>query len=182
MTCIVGLIEKETVYIAGDSAGVSGLDVTIRKDTKVFKVGEFVIGCTTSFRMINLIRFSFSPPTMSEGEDVYKYMCTRFIDALRSTFSNGGWLEKDKNIELGGTFLVGFRGRLFTIHNDFQVGESIEPFHSVGCGFPYAMAVMKCLESSDLHPLERLKQALEIATYYSGGVRPPFVFESTKIE
>ena len=58
MTCIVGMLNKGKVIIGADSAGVSGLDVQIRKDPKVFITGEFVIGCTTSFRMIELLQFS----------------------------------------------------------------------------------------------------------------------------
>ena len=36
MTCIVGYLDKKTkkVTIGGDSAGVAGLDITIRKDEK----------------------------------------------------------------------------------------------------------------------------------------------------
>ena len=55
MTCIVGLINKEnkSVTIGGDSSGLAGSDLTIRKDPKVFKNGDFIFGCTSSsFRMI----------------------------------------------------------------------------------------------------------------------------------
>lgn len=34
MTCIVGLVEASNIYIGGDSAGVSGYDLTIRADSK----------------------------------------------------------------------------------------------------------------------------------------------------
>lgn len=61
MTCIVEIVEKDRVYIGGDSAGVSDLDITMRKDVKVFRVGDFVFGCTSSFRMMQIIRFSFKP-------------------------------------------------------------------------------------------------------------------------
>jgi hypothetical protein len=37
MTCIVGYESDGKVYIGGDSAGVRGLDVTVREDSKVFK-------------------------------------------------------------------------------------------------------------------------------------------------
>ena len=68
MTCIVGYLDKKTkkVTIGGDSAGVAGLDITIRKDEKVFKVDNFIIGCTSSFRMIQLLRFSFKPPEIKQ--------------------------------------------------------------------------------------------------------------------
>lgn len=175
MTCIVGIIENEKVYIAGDSAGVAGLDITIRKDPKVFKTGEFVIGCTSSFRMINILRYSFAPPELSENEDIYKYMCTKFINAVRQSFKDAGWLEIDKNIESGGTFLVGLRGRLFKIESNFQVAESIDKFASVGCGDVYAVTVLKMLESEYLiNANDKLTKALEMAVYFSGGVRPPF--------
>jgi len=52
MTCIAGFVNKNEVWIGGDSAGVAGYNLRIRKDTKVFKVnGRFLIGYTNSFRM-----------------------------------------------------------------------------------------------------------------------------------
>lgn len=38
MTCILGYISKEDncIYIGGDSAGVSGLNIRLREDKKVF--------------------------------------------------------------------------------------------------------------------------------------------------
>ena len=62
--------EKEKVFIGGDSAGAnSGWDVRIRKYPKVFKVNDFAIGCTTSFRVIQLIRFSFKPPKINKNQE-----------------------------------------------------------------------------------------------------------------
>lgn len=53
MTCIIGYNDKENekIYMIGDSAGVSNLDVTVRSDKKVFFNGDFLFGFTTSFRM-----------------------------------------------------------------------------------------------------------------------------------
>lgn len=51
MTCIIGFIKNKKVYIGGDSAGVGGSHVTIRRDSKVFKNGNFIMGYTSSFRM-----------------------------------------------------------------------------------------------------------------------------------
>ena len=58
MTYIVWFLDKKQkkVIIGGDSAGVAGLNITVRKDVKVFEVGEFVIGCTSSFRMMQIIK------------------------------------------------------------------------------------------------------------------------------
>jgi hypothetical protein len=53
MTCIVGLVDGGRVWLGGDSAGVSGWDLTVRADRKVFRNGPYVMGFTTSFRMAN---------------------------------------------------------------------------------------------------------------------------------
>lgn len=179
MTCIVGVIDKteNKVWIGGDSAGVSGLDVTIRKDPKVFKVGEFLIGCTSSFRMIQLLMFKFRPAKISEGQDIFEYMCTDVIDSIRQCLKNGGFAEKEKEVESGGTFLIGFRGRLFRICNDYQVGECEDSFDSVGCAQDYARGYLKGTNGLGL-PEYRINKALEIATHFSGGVRPPFIILS----
>ena len=35
MTCIVGIVENDHVYIAGDSAGVAGYHLDLRADSKL---------------------------------------------------------------------------------------------------------------------------------------------------
>ena len=179
VTCIVGLIDKGKVYIGGDSAGVSGLDITLRKDVKVFKNGDFVIGCTSSFRMIQLLRFSFTPPKDSKA-DIYEYMCTDFIDAVRKCFKDGGYGGSDTTSgEVGGTFLVGYKGRLFQIYDDYQVAESAEIFDSCGCGATYALGTFFAIhKNKSISAKDKIIKALESAVHFSGGVRPPFVIES----
>ena len=192
MTCIVGIIERENdrIIIGGDSAGVGGYDVTIRKDPKVFRIGDFVFGCTSSFRMIQLLRYSFEPPDVAaplvgfsqgpETEDIFKYMCTAFVNRLRRCLSEGGYRKRKDEVEEGGQFLVGYKGRLFLIAEDFQVSESHEPFASVGCGSSYALGALKALtESTALGAREIAQKSLEIACHFSTGVRPPFTFVET---
>lgn len=177
MTLIVGIIEKEKVYIGADSAGVAGLDVTVRKDVKVFKKGDFVIGCTSSFRMIQLLRFSFTPPKRYDDQDVYEYMCTSFVNELRNVFKGGGFARRDNEVESGGFFLVGYKGRLFTIQGDYQVAEGEKNYDAVGCAESYALGALDVMDESS--PAEnRIRRALEIGAYRSGGVRPPFIIES----
>ena len=178
MTCIVGFVNKKSkkVYMGADSAGVAGLDVTIRKDLKIFKKGEFLIGCTTSFRMIQIIRFSFNPPPLIK-KDVFEYMCTDFIDEIRACFKKGGFLEKDKEAESGGCFLVGYKNRLFKIDSDFQVGESVDGHMAIGCGSSFALGSMYSTEHS--YPEYKVLEALRCAAHYSAGVRAPFTILNT---
>lgn len=179
MTCIVGIIQKGKTYIGGDSAGVgNGYQAEIRKDVKVFRVDDFVIGCTTSFRMIQLLRYSLSLPKKHPDVDIYKYMCTDFINTVRKCFRDGGFVEIDKNVERGGTFLVGWQDRLFTIYDDYQVAEMSKGYDAVGCGQAFALGGLDAMDSA-LPAEERINKVLEIATYRSAGVRPPFIIEHT---
>jgi len=171
MTCIVGIIDKENkrVIIGGDSAGVGGYDTWIRKDAKVFKVKKFIIGGTSSFRMLQLLRFSFKPPKRKKR--VYEYMCTDFVNELRKCLKKGGYARVDSNEESGGTFLVGYKGRLFRIEGDFQVGESVDAFDACGGGQSYALG---SLETSTGNAVDRVTKALEVAEKRSAGVAGPF--------
>jgi hypothetical protein len=167
------------LYIGGDSAGVSGLDVISRKDSKVFNVGEMIFGYTSSFRMGQLLRFSFNPPKHEDGLDTYEYMCTVFIDKIRKTLKKGGYTKINFNEEEGGVFLVGYRKRLFLIHSDFQVGESIDDYHSIGCGDKYALGALSILckntgVSTHLTAEYIITESLSAAAKFSGGVEGPF--------
>lgn len=175
MTCIVGVVSDNKVLIGADSAGSNGYSIANRKDVKVFKNGEFVIGCTSSFRMIQLLQYKLQPPKRHPDTDVMRYMVTEFVEAIRSCFKEGGFAETDKNVDHGGTFLVGHAGRLFKVEGDFQVGESADGFDACGCGEDVALGVIH--SNPQLEPKARLLKALETSAYFSCGVRGPFVFE-----
>lgn len=177
MTCIVGIVEKKKVYLGGDSAGVSGWNVTIRKDPKVFRVGEFVFGFTSSFRMGQLIRYQFKPPTHEKAVDAFEYLSTKWVDALRECFKKGGFASKEKDEEIGGCFLVAYRGRLFKVDSDYQIGESLSKYEATGIGESYALGALRALHKTKIKPKEKLRMALDAAEHFCMGVRSPFIFE-----
>jgi ATP-dependent protease HslVU (ClpYQ) peptidase subunit len=172
MTCIVGIAENGKVYIGGDSAGVAGLDLTVRSDEKVFKNGEFLFGFTGSFRVGQLLRFSWSPPSRSEGMDDYKFLVTTFINSIRDLLKNGGCARNKDGEEIGGFFLVGYRGKLYKVESDYQVGASVDPFMAAGCGDLIALGSM--FSTPKATPRTRLEVALKAAERFSAGVRAPF--------
>lgn len=180
MTCIVGVVGKRSVVIGGDSAGVAGYSLTVRNDRKVFRNGDFVMGFTTSFRMGQLLAFNFSPPKPRQGTDIFAYMVTDFVDAARDCMKRGGFARtKDSTSEEGGTFLVGYKGRLFRIDSDFQVGESVHGFDACGCGQEIAVgALYSSRPIADAR--KRVIDALGAAEAFSAGVRAPFFVEEAK--
>lgn len=177
MTCIVGWIEKNRVTVGGDSAGARGSHITIRADEKVFTKGEMIFGFTSSFRMGQLIRYVLKIPEQSQKMEDYEYMCSVFTDALIKCLQDKGFATVDDNVVKGGEFLVGYKGALYHIESDFQVGKSAKNYDACGCGERYALGALAATKYLKLEPTERIKRALEVATEFSSGVRPPFVIK-----
>jgi ATP-dependent protease HslVU (ClpYQ) peptidase subunit len=177
MTCIAGVVHKGKVWIGGDSAGVcDDHSLTVRSDRKVFVNGDFIMGFTTSFRMGQLLNHSFVPPQRHADQDVMRFMVTDFVNAVRECLKTGGYAERENEVESGGTFLVGYKGRLFMIGGDYQVGEAIDGFDAVGCGSDIAKGSLYA--SAKLEPRKRIEMALRAAERFSGGVRAPFHYVS----
>jgi ATP-dependent protease HslVU (ClpYQ) peptidase subunit len=179
MTCVVGYVTADgTIYLGGDSAGVgvSGWDLTVREDPKVFRRGAFLIGFTTSFRMGQLLRYTLEVPDRHEHVDAHEYISTTFVDSVRKCLEFGGFIKKESNQESGGTFIVGYEGHLFVVYDDFQVQEAKDPYCAVGCGGAYAVGAMSILvhECLGIDPFEKVRLALSVAERNSAGVRAPF--------
>lgn len=176
MTCIVGLVADGKVYIGADSAGVGGHHLSVRADRKVFRNGDFIFGFTSSFRMGNILQHAFEPRKRHPDKDIVKFMCTEFVDGVRDALKAGGFASKDKDVESGGSFLVGYAGRLFHIEDDYQVAENVAQFDACGCGREVALGALHATAS--LAPNDRIKMALDAAATWSAGVRGPFHVET----
>jgi hypothetical protein len=174
MTCIVGIIDKDRIHMGADSAALGGYDLSLRSDEKIFVAGRFIMGFTSSFRMGQLLRYAppFTPRPTAMG--VFPYMVCVVVEEIRKVFKDGGWATREKEQESGGTFLVGYAGRLFRIDSDYQVAENLDGYDACGCA---EMAARGSLFSTGrMKPIHRLKLALQAAEHNSGGVRKPFNF------
>lgn len=176
MTAIAALVHDGKVYMAGDSAGVSGFTLRQRGDAKVFVNGAMVMGFTTSFRMGQLLRWRFVAPHHPDGVDPERYMSTDFVDAVRGCLKSGGFAKRENEVEQGGNFLVGYRGQIWSVDSDYQVGTSRFPFDAVGCGDDLCMGSLYSTAEFELDPVVRLGMSLDAAEAFSSGVRSPFVF------
>ncbi|MFI9019060.1 hypothetical protein ACIGZI_34045 [Streptomyces griseus] len=180
MTVIVGLATKHRVHLGADSAGVSGLQLTVRADPKTFRNGQYVMGFTTSFRMGQLLRYSFhAPPAPPTADDLHGFMVTTWTNDLRTCLKDGGWARRDSDQEQAGTFLVGVHGRLFSIWDDYQVAEHADGYAAVGCGDDLALGALHATAHLGMAPRARLTAALAAADHHSAGVTGPYTYAST---
>lgn len=173
MTCIVGFVENGKVYIGGDSAGVLNTNIELRKDKKVFKKGDMIFGFTGSFRMGQILKYHFIAPENKKDSDL-EYLCTDFIDELTFQFLDKKYAKIDNNEAIGGTFLLGYKGHLYCVQDDFQVSELINNYDSCGCGANFALGALYAMENQSMPPEERIETALKAAEHFSNAVQGPF--------
>lgn len=173
MTCIAGVTKNGKVWIGGDSAGVyeEDLSIQVRADEKVFKSAEFLYGFCGSFRCRDIARYAFKPPPQKARQGDHEYLCTTFVDSLREALIKGGMHHEDNLLDSESSFLLGYRGGLYSIEEDFQVGRAAGDFNAVGCGAQIALGALDATPKKP--PALRIRHALEAAERWSAGVRGP---------
>lgn len=178
MTCIVALSHNGVVYMGADSYGSNGYTGTHVANPKCFKNGEFLIGCTSSFRLIDILTHNFSVPKVHDDEhsNPDRFMRTVFIDAIRSCLKTHGHITMDSGTERGGNFLVGYRGKVYEVQPDFSVLNVPDYGGSVGSGEVAARgSLWTTKDIKGMKPEMRVLKALEAAEAVTSSVRGPFV-------
>jgi len=174
MTVIVGLVKDKTVWMGSDSAGIGGLSMSHRLDSKVFVNKQVLIGYTSSFRMGQILQYNLTPPKHDPVHSNMEYMVKTFIPSVRSMLKKHGF-QKTVNGEISsGTFLVGYNGQLYQIEGDYQVCRVTESYQTCGCGGDIALGSLFSTESLNINPKKRIKIALSAAARFSAGVCKPF--------
>lgn len=177
LTCIVAVAQKGTVYMGGDSYGSNGYTGGVVNNPKCFKTGEFLIGCTSTFRIIDLLTHKLTIPKVHDDEhsDPDKFMRTNFVDAVRRCLKENGHISITNGMESGGNFLVGYRGNVYEVQPDFSVLNVPEYGASVGQGEVAARGSLWTTSLTNMKPSARVLMALESAEVCNPGVRGPFV-------
>lgn len=172
MTCIVGIEVVDGVLLGGDSATSNFYHHNVWADVpKVFELGAYVLGFTTSWRMGQLLRYRLDvgPP---DSWDVDRFMATTFVDAVRRCLADGGWRKTSDSREEGGCVLVGVAGHLYRIDSDFQSARLADGYDAIGIGDLPALGSLHTTRGDD--PQKRVLTALAAAQHVVIGVLPPF--------
>lgn len=183
MTCIVGMVKNGKCWVGGDRAGVSNSYLELSASPKVFQVGSYLIGFTTSFRMGQILQYSFIPPVLPKKIDtkkLLKFMVTEFIDSLRSTFKKAGYGKTVSGEDEAGTFIVAVEGHLFIVDSDYQVNHVLADYTAVGSGREPAIGAMFAQSKTRKSPKEQILCALKAAESCITTVRGPFDIKEIK--
>jgi ATP-dependent protease HslVU (ClpYQ) peptidase subunit len=169
--------------MGGDSAGVDShsLSITLRKDRKVFRRGEVLIGFCGSYRMGQLLRWKFAPEVQSSDATVDQYIHLYFLDEVRRVLEEGKFTSNDKGVEeIAGNFLIGYRKNIYHVESDYQIGQPVANYAACGCGRDLILGSLYTTEKCRAEPKKRIILALEAAEEYSCGVRRPFIIMNDK--
>lgn len=206
MTCIIGYLDRisHIGYIAGDSTRCS-IDVGYQdlvSGAKVFRAmanPKILIGATTSFRHIDLLKYEdIFEGLRDPGDLTHAFMVKTVVPRIHDLFCNC-WTEE--SIENGANVVIVTPHDIYEIQSDYSVICPITNYIAVGSGKPYAMA---SLYTSDAHPRmhprttsdfftdqpdnrpkwikEDLSIAMNCAERYGLGVHNPFLMLSTEGE
>jgi ATP-dependent protease HslVU (ClpYQ) peptidase subunit len=181
MTCIVAIAQNGTVYMGSDHAASDDKSgwIMSRKEPKVFKVGQYGVAFTDSFRMGQILQYNWSPPKYTPtktNSGLDKFMRTKFIDSVKVAFKDHGFGDIGGSDEdTGGVFIVGLEGRIFVVDEDFHVGENVVNYMAEGSGGMFALGALHATKNQK-NPKMRLKLALEAASEFSMSVAPPFTY------
>ena len=151
-----------------------------RKEPKCFKVGQYAIAFTDSFRMGQILQYSWTPPKYTPtktNSGLDKFMRTKFIDSVKVAFKDGGYgsIGSSSDEDTGGIFIVGLEGRIFTIDEDFHVGENVVNYMAEGSGGQIALGALYATKNQK-NPKLRIKAALEAATEFNMSVAGPYTY------
>jgi ATP-dependent protease HslVU (ClpYQ) peptidase subunit len=179
MTAVVGVVEDGRICIGADSAGTTAWGSQVLYAwPKIWRQGPYLIGICGSGRARQVLQYHADLPVPWEWEqDLVGFLVARFVPEVRRVLKDEGLAEKENNVEsFFGDFMVGFRGRLFTIESTFQVLEVAHGYDAIGSGMDVARGAM-CATVGAGCGRERVLAALEAAARHCSGVRPPFHIE-----
>jgi ATP-dependent protease HslVU (ClpYQ) peptidase subunit len=168
MTCIVGIVNNDIVYIGGDR-GISNNDNILSLcRPKVMKNGDYIIGYAGS-QGVGQLAHIMVPPAC--GKDVEKTLRTTFIKSLKTIIEEFGPSNLTES-ETHTDFLVGCKGRLFEIStNDWSVSEL--EYSAVGSGANIALGSLYTSSLYTYTPIERITYALNAAITLSPTCQGP---------
>lgn len=176
MTCVVGVIGKNEIFLGADSSGNSDNLVMPMTEVKIFKKGPFAVGYSGSLRVAQIIRYKMRTPTINQDKlkkDPMKYLSISFVNAMRKALKqDGASREISSQEENENDFIVAYNNRLFHIDGHYSVCESARDSMAIGSGMEYALGSLHTTRNSN--PEDRVKWALDAANEFCPWVMPPY--------
>jgi ATP-dependent protease HslVU (ClpYQ) peptidase subunit len=158
MTTIVGVCKNGNVTLGADSQVT---DDDRRHNSliaeKITKNNGYLIAGSGDSTPCDILQHIFVPPvpTVTERKNLYKFMITKFVPAMRECLAENEYRPDPTDKDAGFSMLIAFDGELFDIGSDFSVLLNSKGIYGVGNGAKYAIGAIEAGAS--------VERALEIA-------------------
>lgn len=179
MTCLVGLVHEGSVWIGADRLSNDGCVGTMIATSKVQRHPEMLLASSGEPRVGQLLAYAFIPPLRhAETTSDIQYLVRQWVPSLRATLDTYGVpVEEDKGGNTRWAILLGYRGHLYEIYDDFQVTESLCGWSAAGCSYKAALGALHATYGRVEDPDLRVVLALQAAEQVDIHVRGPFDIE-----
>lgn len=158
MTVVVAVKDKHGIEWGWDSSITSGDITEPMVNDKVFHLGQNIyVGVTAVLRTLQAVR-SFNPPE-NKRTDIQKYLESDFMDALIKHFEKKKVLDGMEPAKCEIEFLIGYKGRLFTVGPCFSVAEPSRDSYALGSGGMIALGSLNTTRGSAKTRVERALKA-----------------------
>lgn len=185
MTCIVGLVDKNRIWIGGDSFCSNNSTGHQLGFSKVFQKGDFIFGCSGSPRQqLILMSSEFKPEAKLPDQSNLEYVSITVVNHIKDLFFKHGCVRiKDtQTYEQDSFIIIGYGDQLFELETNFQTLNYKQDYISTGSGYQVALGALHSMKDMRLKPELRILKALEAAAHHTLHVRPPFDLVSMKVK
>jgi ATP-dependent protease HslVU (ClpYQ) peptidase subunit len=158
VTTIVGVCKNGNVTLGADSQiTTDSTRVNSLVMEKITKNNGYLIAGSGDASACDILQHIFIPPipTVTERKNLYKFMITKFVPAMKEALEENDYKSDPSDKESGFSMLIAFDGELFDISDDFSVLVSDDGIYGVGIGAKWAMGA--------LHAGASVQEALEVA-------------------
>ena len=178
MTTLAAIEGDGWAVFASDSqsSDESGF-VAMMPGGKAFDNQGIIVAGAGQVRGINLLEHAFVAPTVNMKYPD-KYITNTFIPAMRKCFLDAGYEYKreDTSVENDNIWLVGVRGHVYRIEEDYSWERNSNGIYVAGSGERFALGALEAMKADKAKNVTEakmyLKKAIQIAIKYdafSGG-------------
>jgi len=144
LTTIAGICKNGLVILGADSQVTDGdrINNDLRME-KITKNNGYLLAGAGDATPCDILQHIFIPPvpSITERKNLYKFMITKFVPAMRETLDENGWKPVTGD-DSGFSMLVAFDGELFDIGDDFSVLLNNKGIYGIGNGAKYAIGAL----------------------------------------
>jgi ATP-dependent protease HslVU (ClpYQ) peptidase subunit len=180
VTTIVALCKNGNVTMGADSQVTDGNRKNNHvKMEKISKKNGYLIAGSGDSQPCDVLQHIFVPPvpTAKEKEDMYHFMISKFVPAMRECLEENGYKNDKEDKESGFNMIIAYNGEVFDIGDDLSVVLNQDGIYGVGAGSPFAIGALYAGAS--------VTEALEIAAkndVYTSGPFQVIRQQKSKIE